>query len=356
MSDNIKTILYAAVMTLIVALVLATLTSFLRPIQKVQEDRDKKVNILKAVEYNDDMDPEAEYAERIKEIVINAKGEAVEGKKAFDIDLYKEGKKPVEERLYPLYVYTADTKKEKFIIPMNGMGLWDQIGGFIAIKDDFNTVDGATFTHVGETPGLGAEITADWFQSQFKNKSIKDATGKFAFKVLKGVGNSLNDYTVDGITGSTITCDGVNAMMSEDIGGYTQYFNKTEKQQMESRPTKKSNGLTNLWSTEAMEKAKGFFKLGKNKLANQIEFQGRTSIVSDASLAQIQSLVSFLNGSPAKKVKIIVNDRKDDALSARRAQALYTYALQHGANENQLSFNGIKDRDTSDRIEFELLN
>jgi len=63
-------------------------------------------------------------------------GETVDGKKAFDIDLYKEGKKPVEERLYPLYVYTADTKKKKFIIPMNGMGLWDQIGGFIALKDD----------------------------------------------------------------------------------------------------------------------------------------------------------------------------------------------------------------------------
>lgn len=356
MSDNIKTILYAAAMTFIVAFVLALLTSFLRPIQKVEEDRDKKVNILKAVEYNEDMDPEAEYEERIQEMVINAKGEIVEGKKAFDIDLYKEGKKPVEERLYPLYVYTADTEKKKFIIPMNGMGLWDQIGGFIALKDDFNTVDGATFTHVGETPGLGAEITADWFQNQFKNKSLKDASGEFAFKVLKGVGNSLSEYTVDGITGSTITCDGLNAMMSEDIGGYTQYFGKAEKEQLESSPTKKSTGSSNLWSSDAIEKAKGFFKLGKNKLANQIEFQGRTSIVSDASLAQIQSLVAFLKGSPSKKVKIIVNDRKDDALSARRAEALYTYALQQGANENQLSYNGIKDREGSDRIEFELLN
>jgi len=54
-SDNLKTILYAAAMTFIVAFVLALLTSFLRPIQKVQEDLDKKVNILKAVEYNEDM-------------------------------------------------------------------------------------------------------------------------------------------------------------------------------------------------------------------------------------------------------------------------------------------------------------
>lgn len=354
MSDNIKTIVYAAVMTLIVAFVLALLTSFLRPIQKVEEDRDKKVNILKAVEYNEDMDPEAEYAKRIEEVVVSPAGEVVEGKKAFDIDLYKEGKKPVEERLYPLYIYTADTKKKKYIVPMNGMGLWDQINGFVSLKDDFNTVDGATFTHVGETPGLGAEITADWFQSQFKNKSLKDASGKFAFKVLKGRDNPLDEYTVDGITGSTITCDGVNAMLEEDLGGYAQYFEGMVKKLLEG--VKSSNSINNTWSDEAMAKAKNFFKLGKNKLANQIDFQGRTSIISNSSSTQIQSLVAYLNSAPSKKVKIIVNDRKDETLSARRAEAIYTYALQNGANENQLSFNGVKDRDSSDRIEFELLN
>jgi len=195
-----------------------------------------------------------------------------------------------------------------------------------------------------------------WFQNQFKNKALKDASGNFAFKVLKGMGNPLDEYTVDGITGSTITCDGLNAMMSEDIGGYTQYFGNAEKQQLESGSSKKSNAQSNLWSADALAKAKGFFKLGKNKLANQIEFQGRTSIVSDASLAQIQSLVAYLNSAPSKKVKVIVNDRKDESLSARRAEAIYTYALQQGANENQLSFKGVKERESSDRIEFELLN
>jgi len=52
----------------------------------------------------------------------------------------------------------------------------------------------------------------------------------------------------------------------------------------------------------------------------------------------------------------LVNDRKDESLSMRKAESIYAYALQQGANEGQLSFNGIKDRKSGDRVEFELLN
>jgi len=257
-SDNLKTILYAAIMTLIVALVLASMTSVLRPIQKIEEDRDKKVNILSAVEFNEGMDADKEYEQRIQEVVVDNNGDVVEGKNAFDIDLYKEGKKPVEERAFPLYIYTADTEKKKYVIPMNGMGLWDQIGGFMALKDDFNTIDGATFNHVGETPGLGAEIVEDWFQSQFKDRKLKDASGNYNFDVKKGVGNPLDEYSVDGITGSTITCDGLEAMMKEDLGGYDAYFKKLVTQQLVESGS--DNKIT--FGGGIMQAAKDFFKLG----------------------------------------------------------------------------------------------
>lgn len=352
MSDNLKTILYAAAMTLIVALVLASMTSILRPIQKVEEDRDKKVNILSAVEYNEGMDADKEYEQRIQEVVVDVNGDIVEGKSAFDIDLYKEGKKPLEERAYPLYIYTADTEKKKYVIPMNGMGLWDQIGGFMALKDDFNTIDGATFNHVGETPGLGAEITENWFQSQFKNRKLKDASGNYVFDVKKGTGNQLDEYSVDGITGSTITGDGLEAMMKEDLGGYDAYFKKLENQQLVE-----SGSKTNIaFGGGIMQAAKDFFSLGKNRLDNQIEFQGRSSIITESSYNQIKTLVAFLKTNPTKRVKILVNDRKDESLSKRKAESIFAYALQQGANEGQLSFNGVKDRKSGDRVEFELLN
>lgn len=352
MSENLKTILYAAAMTLIVALVLASMTSFLRPIQKVEEDRDKKVNILSAVEFNEGMDADAEYEKRIEEVVVDAKGDMVEGAKAFDIDLYKEGKKPVEARSYPLYIYTADTEKKKYVIPMNGMGLWDQIGGFMALKDDFNTIDGATFNHVGETPGLGAEIVEDWFQSQFKNKKLKDGTGNYNFDVKKGVGNPLDEYSVDGITGSTITCDGLEAMMKDDLGGYDAYFKNLVNQQLIESGSKNNVAF----GGGIMQAAKDFFSLGKKRLDNQIQFQDRSSIITEPSFNQIKTLVAFLKTNPTKRVNILVNDRKDEALSMRRAESIFAYALQHGANEGQLSFSGIKDRKSGDRVEFELLN
>jgi len=351
-SDNLKTILYAAAMTLIVALSLASMTSILRPIQKVEEDRDKKVSILSAVEFNENMDADKEYEIRIQEVVVDATGEVIEGKNAFDINLYKEGKKRVQDRLYPIYIYTADTEKKTYILPMNGMGLWDQIGGFIALKEDFNSINGVTFNHVGETPGLGAEIAENWFQEQFEDKKLKDANGNYQFDVKKGTGNQLDEYSVDGITGSTITTDGLEAMIEEDLRAYDAYFkNLTNQQLIES-----GSGNSVAFGSGIMQAAKDFFKLGNKRLENQINFQGRSSIVTDESTNQIKTLVAFLKTNPTKRVKILVNDRKDESLSIRKAESIYAYALQQGANEGQLSFTGIKDRKSGDRVEFELLN
>lgn len=352
MSDNLKTIIYAGVMTLIVALVLATMTSVLRPIQKVEEDRDKKVSILAAVEFNEGMDADKEYEQRIQEVVVNAEGEKVENTKAFDIDLYKEGKKPIEERAYPLYIYTADTEKKKYIVPMNGMGLWDQIGGFLALNGDFNTIDGVIFNHVGETPGLGAEITEIWFQKQFKDKKLKNTSGTYVFDVKKGTGNSLDEYSVDGITGSTITGDGLEAMMKEDLGGYESYFKKLVNQEL----IESGSGNKVTFDRDILQAAKDFFGLGKKRLENQIYFQDRSSIITEQSYDQIKTLVAFLKTNPTKRVKILVNDRKDESLSMRRAESIFAYALQQGATEGQLTYSGIEDRKSGDRVEFELIN
>lgn len=111
-------------------------------------------------------------------------------------------------------------------MPLHGNGLWDYIGGFMALEDDFNTVAGTVFTHVGETPGLGAEITRPWFNDNFKEEKIMDK-GKFVgIKVLKGKGNPLNKelHMVDGMSGATITGDGIQAMIDKCVRGYLTYF------------------------------------------------------------------------------------------------------------------------------------
>ncbi len=226
-NSNNYTLGYVAVMTLIVAVSLAFLATSLKPLQDAEEALEKKKQILNSVSTVEDKSlVEAEYGKRIQELVVDAaSGKIVEGATAFDIDIKKEYKKPATERQMPIYIYTGDDKSKKYILPLFGNGLWDDIWGFLALKEDFNTIAGTSFDHKGETPGLGAEITKEWFQKQFIDKYLAEQNA-YALKVLKGKGNKISDnpYAVDGMSGATITGDGVQDMIEKGYKSYQAYF------------------------------------------------------------------------------------------------------------------------------------
>jgi Na+-transporting NADH:ubiquinone oxidoreductase subunit C len=77
------------------------------------------------------------------------------------------------------------------------------------------TIRGLTFYHHEETPGLGGEISADWFREQFVGKKIVDASGKGGIVIR--MGGDLAGNEVDGITGATMTCDKVQEMLNNVI-------------------------------------------------------------------------------------------------------------------------------------------
>ena len=230
-------VIFLVVMVLVVAVSLSFVNSGLKPTIKLNEMVDKKTQILKSV-----VDVPAEgdvakfvlgtYKEHIEEKVLNSKGEIIESdESAFDIQFEKEVKLPEEERHYPLYIYNGD-EGTYYIIPLTGLGLWDKIWGYLAIKQDFETIRGAAFDHKGETPGLGARITEDWFREQFNGKELFDESGDYDFKVLKGSGNpqvATDPHVVDGISGATLTCQGVNAMLARCVEFYEPFFEKTAK-------------------------------------------------------------------------------------------------------------------------------
>ncbi len=233
-NSNAYTFTYAAVMTLLVAVALAGVSTGLKPLQDAAKELDKKNQILNAVAAVDKVNADAEYNQRIKELVVSEKGTVLSGAKAFDVDLKKEYKKASNDRKLPVYVYTHDDGQKNYILPLSGAGLWDAIGGYIALGNDLNTIVGSSFNHVGETPGLGAEIATDWFQSQFKGRKIADGAGAYKINVLKGRGNAITPvekypYKVDGISGATITCDGVNAMLEKGYASYAAYFKSMKK-------------------------------------------------------------------------------------------------------------------------------
>jgi Na+-transporting NADH:ubiquinone oxidoreductase subunit C len=91
------------------------------------------------------------------------------------------------------------------------------------LKADGNTVVGANFGHKSETPGLGAEITTPMFTDQFPGKKISEAGVFQSISVVKQ-GTSSGDYAVDGISGGTITSNGVNDMLADCLAPYAEYF------------------------------------------------------------------------------------------------------------------------------------
>jgi Na+-transporting NADH:ubiquinone oxidoreductase subunit C len=225
-NSNSYTFIFAIVMVIVVGVVLAFAATSLQPRQYKNMRQEKMQNILATVGIETDRaGAQALFDENIKEqIVLDDEGKLKEGVNAFDVDLAKELKKNPQEQNFPLYI--AEVEGETYyIVPLRGAGLWNAIFGYISLKDDVNTVKGAVFDHLGETPGLGAEITQEWFRERFADEKIFNDNGELiGISVVKGGSTSKDDNKVDAISGATITGDGVSDMISERLRHYLPYF------------------------------------------------------------------------------------------------------------------------------------
>ena len=225
-NSNSYTFGFATIMVFVVAALLSYAAIELKPFQKTNIELEKQQNILSSVGINIERELAAiEYAKYIKEeIVLNHRGEKVKGV-AFDIDLNKELKKDKDHQFLPLYISNIDGLKQ-YIIPLRGKGLWGPIWGFVALEEDLNTVYGAVFDHKGETPGLGAEINQPFFQDPFVGKTIFEGDNLTSIRVVKGGAPEGDNHAVDGISGGTITSDGVTDMLLERLNMYLPYITK----------------------------------------------------------------------------------------------------------------------------------
>lgn len=264
MQSNIKIYIYVLTLTGIIAVVLASLFNVLNPMFQKNKEIAKKKAILSCIPgQKSDVDVEGVFGERVKVIVLDAEGKVIFEQKGAgapeelktesaefvtemnkrglgvkynsvtDIDLSSEEKFADEDRIYPIYKYAGEAGKAFYVVSVRGNGLWDKIWGYVALenKEAKWAVAGASFDHKGETPGLGAEIKDNKsFKESFKGKQIFDAEGKFvSVKVMKKKPKpEVAAYQVQGISGATITCDGVSEMMNRGINYYLPYL-KTVK-------------------------------------------------------------------------------------------------------------------------------
>ena len=232
--SNAYTFLFATIMVLVVASSLALTASSLKELQNANVRKEKMQNILATIGIQSDREKaQTLYKKYITaELSLTQAGTIDQEVNAFEIKLNNELKKPASEQRFPLY--EANVEGEIFyIVPLRGAGLWNAIWGYIALEEDKNTIKGAVFDHTGETAGLGAEITQQWFQDRFLGEKVFDTDGNLVGINVSKTNNDpkdldKDDHEVDAISGATITGDGVTDMILERLTHYLPYL-KVEK-------------------------------------------------------------------------------------------------------------------------------
>lgn len=233
--SNAYTFIFATLMVLVVASALAFTASSLKDLQASNVRKEKMQNILATIGVETDREQaETLYNQYITgELSLTSDGGYDEKVSAFEINLNNELKKPVNEQRFPLYEASVDGEKY-YIVPLRGAGLWNAIWGYIALEEDKNTIKGAVFDHTGETAGLGAEITQEWFQNRFLGEKVFDENGNLVGINVSKTNNDpkdldKDDHEVDAISGATITGDGVTNMILERLNHYLPYLKAAEQ-------------------------------------------------------------------------------------------------------------------------------
>ena len=238
---NTYTLLFAVGLVVIVGTLLAAIDSSLKDKIRINEILEKQQNILYAIGINENEGnnvsfiaaekAEEEFNKYITKQIYIQGNEVIEDNKAYLIDVKKQktlAKDPSHKRKLPLFLAQKDGRN-LYVAPIRGKGLWDAIWAYVSVDENM-VIRGIYFDHKAETPGLGANIKQRFFMDDFIGESLLDSQGNF-----KGVTVSKTnldpknedkyDNEVDAIAGSTITGDGVTAMIRSDLSLYQPYFN-----------------------------------------------------------------------------------------------------------------------------------
>jgi Na+-transporting NADH:ubiquinone oxidoreductase subunit C len=125
------------------------------------------------------------------------------------------------ETVAEVYVINgSDGRPELFVLPVRGKGLWSTLYGYLALSADTEAgmpVRGITFYEHAETPGLGGEVDNPKWKAQWPGKELFDAEGEPQLRVTKQ-GNANDPNEVDGLSGATVTSNGVQGLVNYWLG------------------------------------------------------------------------------------------------------------------------------------------
>ena len=223
--------------TFISSMLLALFSEGLKEKTVLNKELDKKKNVLESIGINiQNLSNEKIiklFTQNVKEVTLDISGNVINNVSHDQLDLIINkinGESKFEYlnvEYLPAYISNS---KNAIIIPISGKGLWSTLYGYLAVDlTNYSTVKGITFYQHGETPGLGAEITKEWFKSGFIGKELYFENQLKSISVLKpGQANNADLYAVDGISGATITSRGVEDLLNRDLLRYEPFFRKNK--------------------------------------------------------------------------------------------------------------------------------
>ncbi|MFK7794231.1 MAG: Na(+)-translocating NADH-quinone reductase subunit C [Gammaproteobacteria bacterium] len=247
--DSTTNILLVAIMLcLVCSVIVSTAAVKLRPLQETNKVLDQKINILKVSGlWEEGADIENLFSSIETRVINLDTGEVADeiDSKIFDqrkfskiSDLSIELESDVDvaninrrSNFAKIYLVKENGLVDRYVFPVHGYGLWSTLYGYVTLEKDMNTIYALKFYDHRETPGLGGEVDNIKWQTSWKGKKLFDVEDQLALTVVKGAvvpGNEKESYQVDGLSGATLTSNGVTNMFHFWMGeyGFEKFMNK----------------------------------------------------------------------------------------------------------------------------------
>jgi Na+-transporting NADH:ubiquinone oxidoreductase subunit C len=135
------------------------------------------------------------------------------------------------EKFAQVYLLEDEGLLQKIVLPIRGYGLWSTLYGFLVLEGDASTVIGLAYYDQKETPGLGGEVDNPAWKALWPGKQVFDEQGAVAIDIVKGgVDKAAPEavHQVDGLSGATLTSNGVENMLHFWLGerGFGPYLSR----------------------------------------------------------------------------------------------------------------------------------
>lgn len=243
--DPRKTLAVALVLCLACSVVVSATAVSLRPLQERNAARALKSEVVKVAELDTtDMSLDQAFDQIERRLVDLETGKFVDDADPLTYSYRDAGKDPAASSAIdeaeraglqrrpdrmPVYLVRRDGELETIILPVYGAGLWSTMHGLLALAPDGRTTKGLTFYEQRETAGLGSEVASESWLSEWPGKVLIDKDGNPVIEVVKGnvdpdAPNA--EHRVDGLSGATLTSNGVTNLMRFWLGeqGYGPFL------------------------------------------------------------------------------------------------------------------------------------